>query len=346
MKKELVKIDIKHELSSIPETDAKMILASFKPVNEALSALDSKTLAVLAENEITKELCEKARKLRLQYRDARTLGDKIHKEIKADVLLRSKAIDGARNMFKLEISQREDALEEIEKHFENIEKERMAKVAAQRKEALLEFGLDNVEHFRLEEMEDEVWTAFYSAQKRKYEDEQAAIEKAAAEKEDRERKERLGKKRMDEILNSGLYLFMRFDAKEFSEMTEKEFEKLKEKLKELKNQKEKEDEEIRKENERLKKDQEKRDLELQKQREKQAKIEAELKAKKAKEAQEKAEAEEKAKAEEKARKNSKYKEFLSANGVDRAKIARGEYLVKQEGSTFILYRAIDSIVIE
>lgn len=168
---------------NISTTDAEKILYSFKEVAERIFNADVELNNFVIPDKITKEACVKAKKLRLLYSKIRSKGDEIHKEVKAQVLLRSKAIDGVKNIFKLQVSEREEKLKKIEKHFEILEEQRKEALSKERAEKLEELNIVETEHLNLGDMEDEVWESFYAGKKSKHQ-----VELEAKKKEEEERK--------------------------------------------------------------------------------------------------------------------------------------------------------------
>lgn len=358
---------------SLPVTDAQQILASFSEVAERMAEADKELQVFGNPEEITPEVCQEARRLRLIYQKIRTRGDDIHKEVKAGILLRTKAIDGTRNLFKLQVSEREEGLAAIEKHYERIEEEKREKVRQERAEKLLELGIKDVEHLMLADMSPDVWEAFYGT-KKKERDDRIAAEKAAEEKAEAERKaQELLNKRTSEILSAGLGDFFNkdldlkvIDEKEYKEQIdaakkakaehEAEQKKIAEenaKLKAEAEAKAKKEEEERKAREAeeakkaaaLEEERKKKEAELQAERDKAAAAQKELEDKRAEEARLKAEAEAKQAEESRAKKNKAYLDFLERNGASQKDIDAGSFIVQRDGSHFHLYKLVDTVQI-
>jgi len=173
------------ESFKVAPTDAQQIISAFGETAATISVLDKNFTEFSNVKEINEEVCADAKTLRLQYVKARTGADSVHKEIKAQVLLRSKAIDGARNIFKLQISEREKHLMEIEKHFEKIEEEKKQKKMLERIELLKAIGIEDVKDLYLDQMTDQIWDGYYSGAKLKIEVDNKRIADELAEEQKR-----------------------------------------------------------------------------------------------------------------------------------------------------------------
>lgn len=173
----------------LPKTDAELIVASFSEVAKSMHELDTELLEFNKHTEITKEVCEQARNIRLRYVKVRTLGDEIHTKIKANVLLRTKAIDGVRNIFKLKATEIETKLKDIELYFEKLEQAKKDKINAERELELSKY-VEDVSMYNYKEMTDEVFTSLVSSVKKVWEAEQQAIKQAEEERIEREKAEK------------------------------------------------------------------------------------------------------------------------------------------------------------
>jgi len=93
----------------------------------------------LITKELTKELCNEAGDLRKKLVKTRTGIADIHKTQKAFFLSAGRFVDAWKNKETLPIEQMEEKLSEIEKHFERIEAERIAKLESDRKTEALKY---------------------------------------------------------------------------------------------------------------------------------------------------------------------------------------------------------------
>lgn len=147
--------------------------------------------------EITKETCKKARELRLTIAKIRTWTEEVKDNEKADILKKWSAIQFCYNLIKEVAKQEEEKLEKIEKHFENLEKERVAKLQTERLEQVKPF-MDSfaLQWLSLWTMSDEVFEAFLQGAKSKFEQKKAQEEKEAKEKAEKEAKEKAERERI------------------------------------------------------------------------------------------------------------------------------------------------------
>lgn len=225
--------------------------------------------------EINEENLQTFKELRLKIVKNRTQGiEKWHKTNKAFYLAGGRFVDAIKNKEILINEDMESKLMVAEKHFENLEKERLINLQKERVSILCEYVQDAAER-DLSSMPEDVWVAFLETKKKVHLDLIEAEYKAEKERVAKEKaeKEAIKKQRIE---NERL--------KKEAELREKEIEKerLEAKQKEqLRLQAEQKEREAREENERLEKA--KQEAILKKEREEKAKLEAELKAKKDKE---------------------------------------------------------------
>jgi hypothetical protein len=289
MKTEIVKVDPKE--FGLEESKAVKIADSFAP---KISERDG--FVKVYENILTKEVneatCKEARELRLKLVKVRTGIAAVHKTEKAFYLASGKYVDALKNKLTLPVSQMEEKLEEIEKHFENIEKEKIAKLQEERKIELLKYSeIDAVIPDNLGEMDEQVFKNFLTGTKANFEAKKEAEKKAEEERIAKEKAEAEAREKM-RIENERLK--KEAEAREKAEAERKakeEEERKKREVEELKI-KQAHEEELRKE----------REAREKAEKEAQAKIEAEKKERErlereAREKEAKAKAERKAKAE-------------------------------------------------
>lgn len=186
MDTEIVKIDPKEY--GIEDTKAADIQSQFKPMLDKMVELESDYNEVLNLPVEEKETAKKARELRLKYMKIRTATLDIHKKQKAFYLAGGRFVDGWMNAQKFASLGKEEKLEEIEKYAENLEKERLAKLQAEREAALVPYEVENIETLSLAKMADNVWENFLAGSKANYEAKKKA-EQEAKEAEDKRRKE-------------------------------------------------------------------------------------------------------------------------------------------------------------
>lgn len=250
----------------------------------------------VAKLEVTKENLSKFKELRLKILRNRTQGiNKWHKANKEFFLTGGKFVDAIKNKESLINEQMEEKLMKAEKHFENLEKERIEKLQAKRVSLLSEF-VEYAEERDLASMDIDVWESYLSTKRKNYLDKIEAEKKAEKErlaKIEAEKKEQARIRKENEKLKA--------EAEERYRLAKIETEK---RLKEEKERKAKEDSERKKREEKERKERAEYEAKLKAEREakekiereerlKREKLEAELKAKK--DAELKAIAEEKVK---------------------------------------------------
>jgi hypothetical protein len=192
----IIKIEAK-ELLEIEPSRAEQIQRVFMPMAEMVAAFEERVHQVVrqsVEQGITKDVCDKARRVRLDIAKVRHLTETARKAQKEEFLRAGKAIDGVANILKWAVVEKEKALEDIETHFERQEKERRDALQAARVEEILQYLPDAGER-DLAGMEPDVWSAYLGAKRQEYLDRVAAerkaeeerAAKAKAEEEERER---------------------------------------------------------------------------------------------------------------------------------------------------------------
>lgn len=131
----------------------------------------------LITQELTPALCSNAKELRLKLVKVRTGIAEIHKTQKAYFLAAGRFVDAWKNKETLPVEQMEEKLEAIEKHFENIEKERKAKLRDERMIELTKYEVDG-NLMMLGEMQEQVWVNYLAGVKLQYEAKKEAERKA------------------------------------------------------------------------------------------------------------------------------------------------------------------------
>lgn len=178
----------------LEKSKADQIQAVFVPMVATLKEFESRYNEIIVQKEITEELTLKAKRLRLDIAKVRTSAEKARKDEKEAYLKAGKAIDGIANILKFAVSEKEDKLEKIEKHFELLEEKRRAELESSRISTLIEFGIDGTQ-MKLGEMQDDVWSNYLAGTKLNHEAKKEAekkaeeerLAKAKAEEEEKER---------------------------------------------------------------------------------------------------------------------------------------------------------------
>ena len=177
---------------AIPMDIATTIVASFSP------HMAKYTEATTGISEIKPDMPKSAREMRLNLVKVRTAADKTRKDLKAESLLRGKAIDGMAALITLKCQETETRLEEIEKSEERRIAAEKEKLRQKRASELAEF-VDDVSIYPVAEMTENQFASLLSGQKlahlakiaaaKKAEEDRIAAEKAAAEAEAKRKEE-------------------------------------------------------------------------------------------------------------------------------------------------------------
>lgn len=161
------------ELDLLEPSKAQMIKNTFEPMVTMLESFEDKYNLIVEESTygITKDICDRAKRLRLDISKVRTGTEKLRKEQKEEYLRAGKAIDGVSNILQWAVKSKEEKLESIEKYFENLEKERIEKITNERTEILAPFLLQG-EYIpgNIGTMELDVFEAYLSAKIKAFND--------------------------------------------------------------------------------------------------------------------------------------------------------------------------------
>jgi hypothetical protein len=155
----------------------------------------AKEFEVIAVAVIDEDVCEKAGTLRKKLVKVRTGIGKTHKVQKQFFLHAGRFVDAWKNAETLPIEQMEEKLSGIEKHYENIEAERVQKLNYDRAKILNDLGIEFIPA-GLAQMETDVWDKYLwgcKVAKQEREESEAKVEAEwrAKEKEEEEDKERI-----------------------------------------------------------------------------------------------------------------------------------------------------------
>lgn len=253
----------------IEESKALQVTQAFTTELAELALLDVQFNEISVQ-EITPELVKQARELRLKYVKKRTTIAKIHKSEKEFYLATSKFIDALKNKATAPIEIKEEKLQIVELHFENLEKERIKKLLIERTELLQPFNVD-LTGIDLANMANDVFDAYFAMVEKKH------IEKIEAEKQaelQRLEQERINKLIASRKLEIAPYLQFYTEQTELETYSDIEFSNLILSLQNAKSEYELEQAKIKAENERLQKQADELALKLENERK-----EAERKAK-------------------------------------------------------------------
>ena len=249
--KELV---ISKELEGIESSKAKQIELVFAPMVSMLKEFEG-AYDEIVEQEVTEDLCKKAKRLRLDIAKIRTSADKERKAQKDEYLRAGNAIQGVYNILKFAVAEKEDKLKDIENHFENLKKEEQAKLQAERAEELEKYEVEVIPE-NLGSMLDDVWNNFITGTRVNYENQKEAERKAEEQRVELERIQELQNTRVFQCSRLVDYI-ENFESIDFGNMKDSDYSKLVNDAKAKRETYEKKQEQIRLDNEKLKKEQEK-----------------------------------------------------------------------------------------
>jgi hypothetical protein len=285
------------ELKKVEQSKAEQIRKTFEPMYIMLDDFEQSYADVVSDskNGIDESLIKRAKRLRLDIAKVRSSAENVRKKEKSQYLLAGKAIDGVNNILKWAVTEKEEKLKEIEKHFEIEEKKRIEQLQTERVELLTPYVEDAFMH-TLHNMELDVWEIYLDTKKKQYsdrveaekkaEEERIASEKAEAEENERIRVEN---KRLEEEARERRAEEIRAEEMRAKEDAER-------KAKEEKERKEREEEErrVREAHEaQLKREREERERVEREEREKREELERQIAEKEEKERKEREEEERK-----------------------------------------------------
>lgn len=168
----------------LQEEQAKTIESAFMPKiveREGLKAVYENILT----QEITPELCQEAKTVRLKLVKVRTGIAEIHKTQKAFFLAAGRFVDAWKNKETLPVEQMEEKLTEIEEYYSRQETARIAELQTNRAAEIASYQDPNAfVPGNLGELTEEVWNNYLLGVKTAYEQKLAA-EKAAKEAEEK-----------------------------------------------------------------------------------------------------------------------------------------------------------------
>jgi len=164
----------------LKEAEVQPIESAFMP-----KIIEREALREVYENvinqELTPALCTEAKSLRLKLVKVRTGIADIHRTQKAYFLAAGRFCDAWKTKETRPVEQMEEKLEAIEKHFENLERERKNKLRDERLAELNKYEMDG-SLMLLGEMKEEVWVNFLAGAKLQYEQKKEAERKAEEER--------------------------------------------------------------------------------------------------------------------------------------------------------------------
>lgn len=314
MKNEIVKINAP-ELQALAESKAEQIKKTFEPMAKMLAEFEKEysELMKIPLSEMTLDLTQKYKRLRLDIGKVRTETGKLKDKQKEYIKLEDKAIMGVHNILVWAVKEKEDKLKERENYFETQEQQRLEALQLKRAEKLAVY-IEDASERNLSGMDDDVWNAYFETKKKAWEDEQAAIKKAEEDQIEKLRMDGLRKSRENALRS--YYQFVPETHPDFGELSNDEWDDFLAEMKTAKEDSDKEQEEQRKENERLKKE--------TKERERLAKIDADKREKAEQERKAKENIERKKREEEKRKERAEYEAKLKTEREEKKRIEREE----------------------
>lgn len=274
-KKEVIKFDINPKEFGLDENKGLEVQKSFVETLGRGDLLIKEYDEIMVEETRDKKVCKKAGDLRKKLKKIRGEIESIRKSEKSFYLAGGKFVDAIANKSKTKIEIMENNLDDIEKHFEKIEAEKIENLRILREEELSNLDVEYIPP-NLGAMEENTYSAlvmgFKASQEAKIKAErveQERIEKERLEAEELE-KERL---RVEELEKERRFKTSRlveyienYDNIIFADLSDEEFEKICKSAIGARAKFEAEQEAIRAENERLKQEAIKREEEAKKER--------------------------------------------------------------------------------
>ncbi len=279
----------------IDDSMASNITSKIVTLKKERDILSQKYLEVMQMDINDPETAKEAKKARLLIRDNRTKGFEAQRVADKKVPLRlGQFIDAVYGSETAENVRMEGALESIEKHAENLEKQRLEELQRERIKLAIPYVHEDFYFPDLSSMDQEVFDAYLQTKKNTFEARIAAEKKAEQERLERDRIQNLHNERFQLLLP--MWQFVEDKEANFGILTQEVFEYFLQSKEMQKVEFEKEQEQIRIENQKLREEAEKKEAD----------------AKKEREVQEAAMAKERKKAQEAAEKERKEKEALEA----------------------------------
>lgn len=258
-------IKVNPEEFGLTDETARNIKDQFQPMLDKMVALENEYNEVVSMPIEEKETQKLAKQLRAKYKEVRLKTAEIHKAQKSFYLNGGRFVDGWKNAQLFASQGKEEALENIEKYAEIMEKKHQAEMHEQRKNLILPY-ITEVEVNALPNlgnMEDIVWDAFYQSRINVYESRMEA-KRLEEEKEARQKIEReMHESRKAMLMEYWHLLDAEVKTMNFSSMTVKYFYGLLSDMKKRKEDYDTEQERLRAENEAMRQKQKEADLERQ-----------------------------------------------------------------------------------
>lgn len=182
--------------AKLEDTSTQLVLGAFKPFAIQVQDWKAKVDALVKEGvEPTKEECKIIHDSRMVLVKVRTGAEKRKKDLKADALAYSRALDAASNYIADQVKPLEEKLENAEKFAERREAARKAALKESREKAVAPYEVDTT-FYRFDEMSEEAFQQVLNMARTAFEAKQVAAQKAeedrlAKEKADAEERARI-----------------------------------------------------------------------------------------------------------------------------------------------------------
>lgn len=274
----------------IENSKASELIGNLPQIKAERDVLETQYSEVVKLDIDDPETQKKARELRLLIRDNRTKGIEVwHRTTKEFFLKGGQFVDAIKRK-EIAVNERmEENLSSIEKHFENLEKERKAKLSAERISTLSPYNAFVPMGLNFGEISDDEFTKILNGAKLQFEHQQEEERKAEAKRLRIAQVQKLHHERTQILIP--VWNFIENNNINFGELSEDKFIQIQTDANEKKAAHEAEQDRIRKENERLAaekraaeakaiKERDAAEAKLKAEREAKAKLEAELQAKK------------------------------------------------------------------
>ena len=304
--------------ANLEPTQSQEIIVYFSAFLSEVQKYERDAMAINITSANQTEDMARARDIRKILKGLRCDCENSRKERKEMYLRVGKAIDGAANIVKALIVPIEEHLEKQEKFVENLERERVAKMVEDRKEALTPY-LPDPSIYPLDQMSEEAFATLLDNSKRAKEAREAEEKKAEEARLAKEKADAEERKRIEEENKQ-----LKADAEAKAKIEAEE--------------KAKRDAELAKERAEAQKKLEAEQAKAKAEAEARAKIEADLKKKEDDERKAKEEAE-KAKVEQaKNEKRKDYQKFLASHGYTEE--TKGDFYVRDTDEGYVLYKRL------
>lgn len=200
------KLTLNIENYGLEESKAKAIKNLYLPMLDMLEEMEQEFNEVV-KKELNDETIKESRSLRLRIVKVRTSADVVRQNAKEESIRLNKAIQSAYNTLEFAIKSKEEKLKAIEDHYENLEKEKIAKLQEDRFKKLEKYTENpDLIPTNLGEMDDEVWANYLTGSKTNYENRIEAERKAEEDRKKFELKQKTYNERHTKLMPYSLLI--------------------------------------------------------------------------------------------------------------------------------------------